>query len=219
MSIPAHQPACMAPDARRLPGRRAHLCRGLLAAGRPLAAIAVLATACLGFTISPWQLSAPPRCWLVAGPRAVVPRAAGTARAAGSDEKFMFSDGVARPRSWYDAKAPPPINFDEWPRPLLEENVEDLLQEARYHSYQQLFGYVKDSTDAGISGKIELVEIEGPIVVISLVGKFWHTRTDVVRRIEAFMIENIPEIAEVVVQDLEMLVDKSDGKFFHHKKE
>lgn len=104
------------------------------------------------------------------------------------------------------------------PLTLSEENVEVVLQEARYHHMQNCFGYVEESTGAGITGKVDLVEVEGPMVIIHLYGAFWHKREDVLRRVKKYLIQRIPEIADVDVEDPDDLVDEGrdrSGTFYH----
>ncbi|CAE7462096.1 unnamed protein product [Symbiodinium sp. CCMP2456] len=104
------------------------------------------------------------------------------------------------------------------PLTLTPENVEVVLQEARYHHMQNCFGYVEESTGAGISGKVDLVEVEGPMVIIHLYGAFWHKREDVLRRVKKYLIQRIPEIADVDVEDPDDLVDEGrdrSGTFYH----
>ncbi|CAE8607063.1 unnamed protein product, partial [Polarella glacialis] len=46
------------------------------------------------------------------------------------------------------------------PLTLSEENVESVLQDARYNHIPQCFGYVEESTASGITGKVDLFELE-----------------------------------------------------------
>mmetsp|Transcript_17522 Transcript_17522/g.32970 ORF Transcript_17522/g.32970 Transcript_17522/m.32970 type:complete len:153 (+) Transcript_17522:69-527(+) len=101
---------------------------------------------------------------------------------------------------------------------LTPENVEVVLQEARYHHLQNCFGYVEESTGAGITGKVDLIDVEGPVVIVHLYGAFWHRRQDVLRRVKKYLMQRIPEIAEVDVEDPDDLVDEGrdrQGKFYH----
>ena len=70
-----------------------------------------------------------------------------------------------------------------------------------------VFGYAADSQKVGITGTVDLVEIEGPIVIIRLGGRFWHKRSDVVQRVANYLIERIPEICDVEVEDVAQLDD------------
>eukprot|EP00490_Sorites_sp_Unknown_P019564 CAMPEP_0114640810 /NCGR_PEP_ID=MMETSP0191-20121206/1908_1 /TAXON_ID=126664 /ORGANISM="Sorites sp." /LENGTH=177 /DNA_ID=CAMNT_0001852781 /DNA_START=26 /DNA_END=557 /DNA_ORIENTATION=+ len=94
------------------------------------------------------------------------------------------------------------------PLTLTDENIEVVLQEARYHHLQNCFGYVEESSGAGITGKVDLVEVEGPMVYIHLYGAFWHNRADVLRRVKKYLMQRIPEIAEVDVSDPDDLIDE-----------
>jgi hypothetical protein len=96
---------------------------------------------------------------------------------------------------------------------LCDENVEKVLEGAR-EDMAAVFGYAADSQKVGITGTVELVEIEGPIVIIRLGGRFWHTRSDVVQRVANDLIERIPEICDVEVEDAAQLddADKLEAK-------
>ena len=83
---------------------------------------------------------------------------------------------------------------------LCDENVEKVLEGAR-EDMAAVFGYAADSQKVGITGTVDLVEIEGPIVIIRLGGRFWHKRSDVVQRVANYIIERIPEICDVEVED------------------
>ena len=89
---------------------------------------------------------------------------------------------------------------------LCDENVEKVLEGAR-EDMAAVFGYAADSQKVGITGTVDLVEIEGPIVIIRLGGRFWHKRSDVVTRVANYLIERIPEICDVEVEDAAQLDD------------
>lgn len=77
-------------------------------------------------------------------------------------------------------------------RPVDGRRPQVVLQEARYHHLQNCFGYVEESSGAGITGKatwrhgraglggaeVDFVEMEGPMVYIHLHGAFWHLRKE-----------------------------------------
>ena len=46
-------------------------------------------------------------------------------------------------------------------------------------------------------GEIDLVEVDGPTVVVSLKGRFWHATDTVMLRVESFIKNRIPEVLEV----------------------
>ena len=90
---------------------------------------------------------------------------------------------------------------------LCDENVEKVLEGAR-EDMAAVFGYAADSQKVGITGTVDLVEIEGPIVIIRLGGRFWHKRTDVIERVESYVLERIPECISVEIDDLASLSDE-----------
>ena len=96
---------------------------------------------------------------------------------------------------------------------LCDENVEKVLEGAR-EDMAAVFGYAADSQKVGITGTVDLVEIEGPVVIIRLGGRFWHKRSDVVQRVANYLIERIPEICDVEVEDAAQLddADKLEAK-------
>jgi hypothetical protein len=56
-----------------------------------------------------------------------------------------------------------------------QENVQhciDLLVQSKYGS--QMFGVREKASSIGVTGSISLVETDGPTVIISLSGQFWH---------------------------------------------
>lgn len=59
----------------------------------------------------------------------------------------------------------------------------------------------------GITGEISLVEIDGPEVILTLSGKFWHTRSYVLGRAAMYLNARIPEITRVSVDDSDELND------------
>lgn len=63
---------------------------------------------------------------------------------------------------------------------LTEQNVNQVLQEIKIE-LGSIFGNSKENRDVGITGDVQLVHLDGPIVVLRLQGRFWHKRADVVR--------------------------------------
>eukprot|EP00933_Yihiella_yeosuensis_P060716 TRINITY_DN63487_c0_g1_i1.p1 TRINITY_DN63487_c0_g1~~TRINITY_DN63487_c0_g1_i1.p1 ORF type:complete len:167 (+),score=33.10 TRINITY_DN63487_c0_g1_i1:83-583(+) len=94
------------------------------------------------------------------------------------------------------------------PLPLTEENVEAVLEDLRWNQMGHMMGYEEDSLKVGINGKVDLVSVEGPVVVVALNGNFWHPRADVLARLEVWLMRRIPELAAVEVEDPKMLIDK-----------
>ncbi|CDF36722.1 unnamed protein product [Chondrus crispus] len=64
---------------------------------------------------------------------------------------------------------------------LTEENVVQALNEVRV-KLGSVFGNSAENRGVGITGDVSLSELDGPIVVLSLKGRFWHKRADVVSR-------------------------------------
>lgn len=88
---------------------------------------------------------------------------------------------------------------------LSEESVERVLEEARL-SLSSMFDS-PENNEVGITGTVEFVELEGPTVIVRLGGRFWHARSDVLTRVESFLMERIPEICEVAIEDAAQLDD------------
>ncbi|XP_027352812.1 uncharacterized protein LOC113863432 isoform X2 [Abrus precatorius] len=66
------------------------------------------------------------------------------------------------------------------PLDLTENNVRQVLVDAR-----EELGQIFD-TSVGITGVVELAELDGPFVKISLKGRFWHKRSTVLARVGDF---------------------------------
>lgn len=93
---------------------------------------------------------------------------------------------------------PPPLD-------LTEDNVKQVLVEARAE-----LGQIFDSS-VGITGVVELAELDGPFVKISLKGRFWHKRSDVLARVGNYLKQRIPEILEVDIEDEKQLDDSPEN--------
>ena len=59
----------------------------------------------------------------------------------------------------------------------------------------------------GITGGLELVELDGPIIVVRFTGRFWHARRTVLDRVENFVLAKIPECVAVEIEDESQLDD------------
>lgn len=68
---------------------------------------------------------------------------------------------------------------------LSEENVNKALDEVRV-KLGSVFGNNDDNRAVGITGEVELADLDGPIVVLRLKGRFWHKRADVVSTFTVF---------------------------------
>ncbi|BAF25412.1 uncharacterized protein [Oryza sativa Japonica Group] len=84
---------------------------------------------------------------------------------------------------------------------LNEDNVRLAIDEAKAE-LGQLF-----DTSVGITGQVDLAELDGPFVKLRLKGKFWHTRATVLARIGNYLKNRIPEILEVEIEDEKQLDD------------
>ncbi|GKU98574.1 hypothetical protein SLEP1_g11561 [Rubroshorea leprosula] len=60
-------------------------------------------------------------------------------------------------------------------------------------------------------GEVQLSELDGPFVKISLKGRFWHKRSTVVARVGNYLKQRIPEILEVDIEDEKQLDDSPEN--------
>lgn len=98
-------------------------------------------------------------------------------------------------------------SLNKSPLELCEENVSIVMGEIR-DELGTIFGYDAKSREVGITGQIELVEIDGPTIVVALSGRFWHATDTVMTRVESFVRQRIPEVTEVVLsQQKSSIVD------------
>ena len=84
------------------------------------------------------------------------------------------------------------------PMELCEENAAIVIEEIRTE-LGTIFGYDAGSRSAGITGEIDLVEVDGPNIVIKLKGRFWHATDTVMMRVESFVKNRIPEVISVTL--------------------
>ena len=52
------------------------------------------------------------------------------------------------------------------------------------------------------------MELDGPIVYVALTGKFWHRRDTVLENARTYLMQKIPELADVDVADQDKLLDE-----------
>ena len=88
--------------------------------------------------------------------------------------------GIIKLKAFAGEGAPQP------PLDLTEDNVRQVLEDARLE-LAQIF-----DTSVGITGVVELAELDGPFVKISLKGRFWHKRSDVLARLANYLKQRIP---------------------------
>ncbi|KAH7674254.1 NIF system FeS cluster assembly NifU C-terminal protein [Dioscorea alata] len=88
---------------------------------------------------------------------------------------------------------------------LTEDNIRRVLVDAKSELGQIFDGSV------GITGQVDLAEVDGPFVKLSLKGRFWHKRVTVLERIGTYLKNRIPEILEVEIEDEKQLDDSPEN--------
>ena len=83
---------------------------------------------------------------------------------------------------------------------LTEDNARNVLS-ACQSELATVFGSNPEALKVGITGGVEFVDLDGPTLVVRLTGRFWHARADVLARIEAYVLERIPECIAVDIED------------------
>ncbi|XP_072978061.1 uncharacterized protein [Typha angustifolia] len=99
----------------------------------------------------------------------------------------------------------PTISASLPPLDLTEDNIRQVLVDARSE-----LGQIFDA-EVGITGKVDLAELDGPYVKLSLKGRFWHTRATVLARVGNYLKNRIPEILEVEIEDEKQLDDSPEN--------
>jgi len=121
--------------------------------------------------------------------------------------------------------------YDDWRSdaivdtlPLNEENTKQCLEELVHSDYgNQMFGCHELPASYGITGSIDFVEVDGPEVILTLDGAFWHKRGTVLGRAAMWLNARIPEIVHVNVkdptelEDFENVVDELSGELLYVK--
>jgi hypothetical protein len=75
-----------------------------------------------------------------------------------------------------------------------------------------MFGYTAENRGVGITGGFDFVDMDGPTVILSLKGRYWHQRTTVLVRVASYLQSRIPEIIDVIVEDEYQLTDECNEK-------
>ena len=88
------------------------------------------------------------------------------------------------------------LGLNKPPMELCEENAMLVIDEIR-QELGTIFGYTADSRAVGITGAIDLVEVDGPTIRVSLAGRFWHATDTVMLRVESYIKNRIPEVIDV----------------------
>lgn len=94
---------------------------------------------------------------------------------------------------------------------LDEETVFRILQACR-QEIGTIFGYTAENRGVGITGGVDYVELDGPVVVLRLKGRFWHQRTAVLTRVANYLQQRIPEIIDVTVEDEWQLTQEANDE-------
>lgn len=105
--------------------------------------------------------------------------------------------------------------LDDLPLELCDENAEQVINEVR-SELGTIFGYDPASQNVGITGKIELVEIDGPTIKVALNGRFWHATDTVMLRVKSFIQNRIPEVIDVVL-DMDQSTIIDDNRLGNNK--
>jgi hypothetical protein len=94
---------------------------------------------------------------------------------------------------------------------LTEENAKAVLAKCM-EDLGTMFGTNDESRTVGITGTVEFVELDGPMLVVRLCGRFWHQRSRVVERVSAYVLERIPECVDVIIEDAVQLDDADEDE-------
>ena len=92
---------------------------------------------------------------------------------------------------------------------LSEETVLGILSACR-NELGTLFGYTAENRGVGITGGVDYVDMDGPVVIVRLKGRFWHQRTTVLERVANYLQQRIPEIIDVEIEDPYQLTDEAN---------
>ena len=94
--------------------------------------------------------------------------------------------------------------------PLDEESVQAILAACRIE-IGTMFGYTAENRGVGITGGVDFLYLDGPNIVLSLKGRFWHQRPTVLDRVGAYIRGRIPEVVDVIVEDEWELTDEANN--------
>uniref|UniRef100_A0A7S0JE06 Uncharacterized protein n=1 Tax=Calcidiscus leptoporus TaxID=127549 RepID=A0A7S0JE06_9EUKA len=85
-----------------------------------------------------------------------------------------------------------------------------------------MFGRHSACAAIGISGSIALRELDGPVAVLTLSGRFWHRRATVLRNAKAWLRRRWPELSDAQVADpddvLDVIFDDETGEVLEDRR-
>eukprot|EP01041_Mallomonas_annulata_P010750 gene10750-22459_t len=114
-----------------------------------------------------------------------------------------------RPNRMINAKSPLKA-LNDAVLELCEENANIVIEEIR-EELGTIFGYDPKSREVGITGEISFVEVEGPVIVVALKGRFWHATDTIMLRIKSYISQRIPECIDVTLdRSKSQIVDDND---------
>ena len=96
---------------------------------------------------------------------------------------------------------------------MTEENVQAILAACRVE-IGTMFGYSAENRGVGITGGVDFVDFDGPMIILKLKGRFWHQRPTVLDRVGAYIKGRIPEVVDVIVEDEWELTDEANDAAF-----
>ena len=111
------------------------------------------------------------------------------------------------PLPWRRATAQPPRSRDVHASlECTEVNARSVIAEFTSLA-SSMFGEHEQCARVGITGELSFVDLDGPVVLVALRGRFWHRRETVLRNARAYLMQQIPELADVELADPEDELD------------